>query len=466
MANIVLVTVQGGGHFNTGMLFAKKLASQGCRVTVLLPWLNPSGMTTDIANIEMRALMESTPSPRPAFIFPGVRKSRPDLVPSSRFPTALPDSLRKHLDVLRPKAVVLDRMVMFWASQTVEERGIPKYILYTGASAHLAVMLSFHGPSRSGNVDQDMQSVVHVPGLPPLRWAELPLDVVVKSHGIYLGKEGVAKHFVHSNGILLNTSEELEGPILDALHCEYPEIRCIPVGPLYPSSYLQDDRPSQEDIRGTAVSIGKNSEDSTALVSWLDKQPTASLVLICFGSFIVLGDEMIRELAHGLESSGFAFLWSLPSPRNEEPAAYLNRVLPPNFAERTSGRGKILTGWVPQQLVLSHPAIGALVSHCGWSSVVECILLAGVPILAWPFLGDQLPTCRHLVDEYKIAVDIGVDGVPSADDVERGLRAVMEDQELRNRAKQRRKLVRQAALSTQPGSSGHNLAEFISSLAG
>ncbi|EIN06266.1 UDP-Glycosyltransferase/glycogen phosphorylase [Punctularia strigosozonata HHB-11173 SS5] len=52
-----------------------------------------------------------------------------------------------------------------------------------------------------------------------------------------------------------------------------------------------------------------------------------------------------------------------------------------------SGLG-LLSKWTPQQTILDHKATGWFLTHAGQNSVVES-LGAGIPMICWPFLGDQ-----------------------------------------------------------------------------
>jgi UDP:flavonoid glycosyltransferase YjiC (YdhE family) len=83
--------------------------------------------------------------------------------------------------------------------------------------------------------------------------------------------------------------------------------------------------------------------------------------------------------------------------------------------------------------VLWHPAIGALVTHCGWNSIMEAVT-AGVPMLCWPMYAKQR---RVAMDGYdKVIVKAG--------EVEAKVRLVM-DTEQGKEIRERTKLVKQMA---------------------
>ncbi|KAI0324788.1 UDP-Glycosyltransferase/glycogen phosphorylase, partial [Cubamyces sp. BRFM 1775] len=70
-----------------------------------------------------------------------------------------------------------------------------------------------------------------------------------------------------------------------------------------------------------------------------------------------------------------------------------------------------VANWVPQQLVLSHPAIGWCLTHVGLNSTFECIF-ANVPMITWPIDADQPPNVIHITDELNVAYELleGRDG--------------------------------------------------------
>ncbi|KAG0591075.1 hypothetical protein M758_1G143800 [Ceratodon purpureus] len=108
----------------------------------------------------------------------------------------------------------------------------------------------------------------------------------------------------------------------------------------------------------------------------------------------------------GLENSSQPFLWILrPSDS-----------LPAGFEDRVKGRGMCYSGWVPQTSILTHPATGGFLSHCGWNSTLESVS-AGVPILGWSRGADQHLICRFLVDTARVAMELQKDP-PSENDVD------------------------------------------------
>ncbi|GJN23617.1 hypothetical protein PR202_gb11281 [Eleusine coracana subsp. coracana] len=131
--------------------------------------------------------------------------------------------------------------------------------------------------------------------------------------------------------------------------------------------------------------------EQDATLHWLDAQPAGSVVYVALGSEVPLRVDQVHELAHGLERAGTRFLWALRKPRS----VVLDDadVLPPGFEERTRGRGLVAMGWVPQIRILAHGAVGAFLTHCGWSSIIEGLQF-GRPLIMLPIAGDQRPNSR------------------------------------------------------------------------
>uniref|UniRef100_A0A803KW31 UDP-glycosyltransferases domain-containing protein n=1 Tax=Chenopodium quinoa TaxID=63459 RepID=A0A803KW31_CHEQI len=245
--------------------------------------------------------------------------------------------------------------------------------------------------------------------------------------------------------------------LLDQGKTKIPPI--YPVGPI-----LSLDGKSQQ-----------GDQDQDSIMAWLDEQPLSSVVFLCFGSMGGFEADQVREIANGLDQSGYRFLWSLPrsAPKGDLGSSIendnLNEVLPKGFVDRTAHRGKIVK-WVSKVQILAHKAIGGFVTHCGWNSILESVWF-GVPMATWPLYSEQQLNAFELVKELGLAVEISIDyrlnfGIGkgnylvTAEEVENGVKRVMNiDDEIRGKVRDIRNLSRKAL--KVGGSSNHNLGRFI-----
>ncbi|GMN22866.1 hypothetical protein TIFTF001_045723 [Ficus carica] len=153
--------------------------------------------------------------------------------------------------------------------------------------------------------------------------------------------------------------------------------------------------------------------------------------------------EQLVEFAWGLANSEKMFLWIIRPDLVVGEAA----VVPQEFVSKTKERG-LLASWCPQEQVLSHPAIGGFLTHCGWNSTIESIGY-GVPVICWPFFAEQQTNCRYCCREWGIGMEI--------EDVERGnieglVRKLMEGEkgkEMKKRAMEWKKLAEDAIALSQ-----------------
>lgn len=144
---------------------------------------------------------------------------------------------------------------------------------------------------------------------------------------------------------------------------------------------------------GGYSSAGIFNEDVTCL-EWLDKKEPCSVLYISFGSIFAMSVEQFTELVEGLQASKQAFLWAIRPGFVQGTSSYTHS-LPPSFLESTKDRG-MLVSWVPQLMVLAHPAIGGFLTHCGWNSTLESVA-HGVPMLCWPDVGERRTNGRLAV---------------------------------------------------------------------
>ncbi|KAF8390877.1 hypothetical protein HHK36_023176 [Tetracentron sinense] len=333
------------------------------------------------------------------------------------------------------------------------ELGIPAYLYFTSGAAMLGLMLHLQTLHAENATDlKDYMGELVIPSflnsVPPLVLPQGLLDKKGSGYPWYLYH---ARRFKETKGIIVNTFSELEPHAVNS----FSDPAIYSVGPVL-------------DLQGGPTHSQSDRAGHDKIMKWLDKQPPSSVIFLCFGSYGAFGSAQVKEIAMGLERSGYRFLWSLRRPSSagfNSPSDYknLDEVLPEGFLERTAGKG-LVCGWTPQVAVLAHHAIGGFVSHSGWNSVLESIWF-GVPIAVWPLYAEQKLNAFELVKELGLAVEIreGGDMVVVAEEVERGVRSVMDgDNEVRKRVKKMGEKSRKAVM--EGGSSFASLGRLIEDL--
>ncbi|KAF8772764.1 hypothetical protein HU200_005414 [Digitaria exilis] len=155
-------------------------------------------------------------------------------------------------------------------------------------------------------------------------------------------------------------------------------------------------------LQAASGGVGGHAPDANRCLRWLDEKPGSSVMYISFGTLAHFMAAELREVACGLQRSGRDFLWVVTGEETDA-----SRWMPEGFAELVDPdeRGIIFRGWAPQRLILSHSAVGAFVTHCGWNSVLA--LSAGVPLVTWPRHADQFYNEKLLVEVLKVGVGVG-----------------------------------------------------------
>ncbi|KAF9620970.1 hypothetical protein IFM89_015792 [Coptis chinensis] len=119
----------------------------------------------------------------------------------------------------------------------------------------------------------------------------------------------------------------------------------------------------------------------------------------------------------------------------------------------------MISGWCPQEQVPSHSSIGGFLTHSGWNSIMDTIS-GGVPVISWPFSGDQQTNCWEACVCWGIGMEM--DNNVKRDDVEGLVRELMEGDKGKVMKKKAMEWKKNAEDSTEPaGSSYVNLDKVI-----
>uniref|UniRef100_A0ACD5XWA7 Uncharacterized protein n=1 Tax=Avena sativa TaxID=4498 RepID=A0ACD5XWA7_AVESA len=276
----------------------------------------------------------------------------------------------------------------------------------------------------------------YVPGLSSVRLSDVktlsamerPMEIVAEAFA-NLGK---------AQCVLFTSFHELEPSAFNTIAESLPW-PAYPIGPSTPTTPLNKVRDDEHR-------------------AWLDAQPENSVLYVSFGSYVSMPPSQLEEIATGLRDAGVRFFWVA---RDE--AAGLRQMC------GDDDRG-LAVPWCEQQEVLRHPSVGGFLSHCGWNSVLEAVC-AGVPLLAFPVVWDQLVNARMVADEWMVGINLrekrGEDGTVSRATISAAVRKLMDfdsavGQDMRRRAAE---LCEHSRCALQEGGSSHrSLTRFLQDL--
>ncbi|KAH8488023.1 hypothetical protein H0E87_023914 [Populus deltoides] len=303
-----------------------------------------------------------------------------------------------------------------------KELGVPSCVFFCSDAAFygLTVYLSEREDGgqpkfRESDLDYTIPSYAN-----PVPYRVLPL---VHRDQAYETFGALGRKYKESNGVIINTFSELESHAVNTLVARDDLPSIFTVGPLI-------------DHKGKGLS-GSEAAKRDEIMKWLDDQHENSVVFLCFGSQGAFREEQLKEIR---DCDWAGAQWSTVLVGRSQ--ATLTR--------RDYAR---LCGWAPQVEVLAHRAVGAFVSHCGWNSTLES-LWYGVPIITWPYYGEQQINAFQLVKDLGLAVELTLDfrrdcstDFVKAEDITKAVKYMMEQgSEYRDKAKATGEIAKQVLL--------------------
>ncbi|KAI9121233.1 hypothetical protein K1719_008266 [Acacia pycnantha] len=283
-----------------------------------------------------------------------------------------------------PTCVIYDKNIPS-ASDVAKKFQVPS-IIFDGTSCFNLLCTHCLRTSKAYENVSDSESFI-VPGLPgKISFKKHQLHYSFSSStnpGMSGFREKVLESEEEAYGVIVNSFEELE----DEYVKEYKRVTgrnvwCV--GPVSLSN--KDDMDKAQRGRKGSNKEAEEEGGGGKYLKWLDSWPARSVIYVCLGSLSRVDPEQLMELGLGLEASKRPFIWVLRDSHKREE---MDKLLKEDGLEdRLKGRGLITRNWVPQILILSHTAIGAFLTHCGWNSTIEGIS-NGVPLITFPMFSEQ-----------------------------------------------------------------------------
>lgn len=98
------------------------------------------------------------------------------------------------------------------------ELAVPSYVYFTSNAASFALFLRLPALHEEVTIEfEEMESMVDVPGLPPVPPSSLPLPMMDKKNPNYTWFVYHGRRFMEANGVIINTVAKLEQSVLAAI---------------------------------------------------------------------------------------------------------------------------------------------------------------------------------------------------------------------------------------------------------
>ncbi|KAM3340326.1 UDP-glycosyltransferase 73C4 [Capsicum galapagoense] len=470
--HFVLFPFMAQGHMIPMIDIAQLLAQREVIITILTTQSNANRFNTVVD----RAIEAGLKIQVAHLYFPSLEAGLPercenfDMLPSMDLAPKFLDATKRlqaqveeMLEKLKPSpSCLISDMCFPWTTNVAQRLNIPMIVFHGTCCFSLLCLHNLIDWDELEKIESDRE-YFQVPGL--FDKIELNKAQIINIFG---PRDSGGKEFWDqmkkaeevSYGIVVNSFEDLEQEYVKGLmNAKGKKIWTI--GPVSLCNKEKQDKAE----RGNKVSI-----DVHKCLKWLDSWEQDSVLFVCLGSLSRLSTSQMIELGLGLESSKRPFIWVVRHMSDE----FKNWLVEQDFEERVKGQGLLIRGWAPQVLILSHPSIGAFLTHCGWNSSLEGIS-AGVPMITWPMFAEQFCNERLIVNILKTGVKDGVQkqvmfgeeeklgAQVRKDDIEMVIEEVMsEEMEAEMRRKRAKELGEKARRPVEEGGSSHfNLRQLI-----
>ncbi|XP_059449601.1 7-deoxyloganetin glucosyltransferase-like [Corylus avellana] len=356
-----------------------------------------------------------------------------------------------------PVTCIIADGFMAFTHTAARELGIPLVMLFTISACSLMGFMQFPFLRDKGLTPLKDESYLTngyldtvldwVPGMREIRLRDLPTSIRTTdpNDAFFKMAADAVERAPKASGVVVHTFDALEQEVLDALSPMFPCVYAI--GP----QQLLLNHSSNDSLKSIGYSLWN---EETECLDWLSFKAPNSVIYVNFGSIAVITPQQLAEFGWGLANSKLIFLWII----RLDLVVGDSLILLPEFVEETKGRG-LISSWCPQEEVLNHSFIGGFLTHCGWNSITESVS-AGVPMLCWPFFGDQQTNCKYVCNEWGIGMEI-CNGAKSGE-VEKIVREFMDEKknkEMKKKVMEWKKLAEEA---TGPhGSSSINLDKLV-----
>lgn len=441
-SHVLVLPYPAHGHINPMFQLAKRLTSQGVKVTLAPTHFLAKSLQMDTGPIAIDPISDGCDERGRAEVDSLEAYLQRLEIAGSR---TLAQLIHKHRSSGNSISFLVCDSFLTWALDVAEGFGICRAVFFTQSCAVDAIYYHIY---RGQFTVPWTEATISLPGLPQLRLSDLPS--LVPDPDSYPGAIDhlLLKQFSNLDRVdwlLFNTFDALEDEVVRWMKKSLP---CKTIGPMVPSAYLDK---SIEGDTNYAITL---YDQNDACLKWLDTRASGSVVYISFGSIVRLVAEQMEELAWSLKGCNHHILWVVRATEEDK--------IPSNFKEEIKDRG-LVVNWCPQLEVLAHRAIGCFVTHGGWNSILEALSL-GVPLVAMPQWTDQPTNAKYVEDVWGVGMRVKVDeqGVVRREEMEHCIKKVMEGEkgrEIKRAASKWKVLAREAMKHC--GSSYKNLDEFL-----